>query len=322
MLFLVSVFRFSLSSPELPPGLHAITIENDTISERDVDYTHSVLRIINCEFYFCGHSEDLHHHGGALEVAFSEANITNSDFAMCLADVGGACCFRFSTLFIDRTNFSTNFAEDSGAVCFDHCIVSIRGGAAEFNDALEIGCYSFITCRGSIANHVLFHNVAHQGETGGISLDGSPITFSQCSFLHNHVEDGWAGAFTIYRISGAINFTDCIFVSNEVVEWRDTHIFVSGANATLAMTNCQFDNPDEREAILLMLEDGKLPVVQKNGVKFGAKLDHPYLHQVQNGSLEYAYEFGHASSDRFAIDVFVMVPLFIACTWMVLTARW
>jgi hypothetical protein len=70
-----------------------------------------------------------------------------------------------------------------------------------------------------------------------------------------------------------------------------------------------------------MVEGGKVPKVEKQGVKFGEKLDHPYLHLVQNQSLEYQYAFKHASSDKFAIAVFVTVPLFIVCTWGILTAR-
>jgi hypothetical protein len=321
MLLLVCHLVLVFSAEQPPPDLHPITLENDTITERDVDHDHALLRIIRCEFYFCGDSQDPEHQGGALEVAYSQVTITDSDFSTCLADLGGACCFRHSTVSIHDTNFSTNLADDSGAACFDNCEVTINGGAAEFNEALEIGCYSFTTCTGSITKHVLFHNVAHQGETGGICLDFSPITFSACSFLHNHVEDGWAGAFSIYHISGPIRFSHCIFVSNEVVEWRDTHMFVSGTNTTLELSNCQFDNPDENEAILLMVENGKVPTVHKDGVRFGARLDHPYLHLMQNDSIEYQYVFKHASSDRFAMVVFVAVPLFILCSWLLLTAK-
>jgi hypothetical protein len=309
--------RASLFANGPPP----IIIRNDDITERDADYQHITLQIISTSYYFCVDPDDSEHRGGAIETAFCNVSIEDSDFLMCVADIGGACYFRFSTVFVETTNFSTNFAEDTGAVCFDYCQIKIAGGASELNDALSTGCFSFINCNGTVANYILFHNVAHQEETGGACLHGSPIEFIRCSFIHNHVEDGWAGAASIYDSHGVTIFTWCTFISNEVIEWRDTHIFVSGASTILYLNGCQFDSPEEAESILLMLENDRVPVVTKRDVKFGAKIFNPYLDIVQNDSVEYLYAFKHASSDIFALTIFVAVPVFIVMVWVVLDAR-
>jgi hypothetical protein len=108
-----------------------------------------------------------------------------------------------------------------------------------------------------------------------------------------------------------MRFDRVAFVRNEVVGWRDTHIFVSGSKATVVFPGCTFDTPDRSEAILVDFADGESPKVVRNETRFGVRAKHVYERLVANESAEFYWDFNHAKSDLFAM--FVVVPLFIGC---------
>jgi hypothetical protein len=298
-------------SNDLPPQ----TIADRTITFQSRDFTKLNLTIISCIFTFCEEAQHSHR-GGAIEVLYSYVYILNSLFDTCSTHTGGAAAFTDSTVVLVGTNFTLNLADEAGAAAFDLCHVGVSGGFSWYNEALEVGAFEFISCDGWVDRHVLFYNMAHQGETGGIHLHSSPIQFRGCTFCHNHVEAGWAGAISLDQINGTVEFEKCDFVSNEVVGSRDIHIFLCGKATVLVLKECNFDNPDEKETILEMLDDGQRPVISKIGTKFGAKIDHPFAGLIGNDSVEWTYAFSHHNSDVFAVLMFILVPAFIgAVTW-------
>lgn len=247
---------------------------------------------------------------------YSHARILHSLFHECQTDTGGAAAFMDSEVTLVDTNFCLNLAEEAGVAAFDLCGVSITGGVSWGNDALEVSVFEFVGCHGRIDGHIFCYNAGHLGETGGVHLHSSLISLYGCSFCHNHVEEGWAGAVTVDQANGTVVIEECDFLSNEVVGWKGTHIFASGSATVLVIKDCNFDTLLKEDAIMSMVEGPNLPNVSIIHSHFGAKIVNPLPDSIGNDSLSWEYKFEHGKSDLFAVLIFILVPAFIgAVTW-------
>jgi hypothetical protein len=302
-------------------NLEPVRIVGEIRGELTVSYARANLTIVASHFIFCREaSGDSSREGGALEARDCAVAIADSEFHLCAADVGGGASFVDSAVSIADTNFSQNHAEDAaGAVSFDGGTAAVARGFVFGNGALCVGAFSFTAAAGTVAHAVFLLNAAHRAEAGGVTVRYLPVDFEAGAFIHNHAEGGWAGAATIYDIVGNITFDRTQFVSNEVVGWRDTHVFVRGPKTTAVFAACTFDNPDRAEAVLLEQLGGRTPALDMAGSLFGARVSHVYEELLENESAEFALSFREAWSGGFALVVIVVALVFAAIVAAVLT---
>jgi hypothetical protein len=310
---------FTLSS-SLLSNLSPIRFSRQEI-HNSLDFHKRNLTIDSTLFHHCQESVEGHlHSGGAIDASECIVSITDSDFERCLADFGGATSFSDSDVTILRTNFTLNTAAHSGAGVFHGGKVYIKGGFYLENDGWSVGAFSFVWAPGDVNDAFFYLNHAHDSETGGILVRDSPVNFKGGAFVHNHAEHGRAGALAIYDITGTMKFDGTIFVSNEVIGWNEVHVFVSGLETEVVFTNCTFDTVSGSMAIMLEVENGQTPKVdRKKGLRFGVRPEFPYHELFPNLSVELKWDFEEGRSNRFAMLIFVAVPLFIGVVAWILT---
>jgi hypothetical protein len=301
--------------------LEAVQIIGETRENEPEDYVGVNLTVVSSEFFFCGETDfDHSHHGGAIDAVRCRVTMVDSVFDTCTSDVGGGASFTDSAVFLVRTNFTAGSAVDEAGAFFCHGgTIKVTDGFISLNQALDVGAVSFNDAAGAVKGVIFILNVAHQSEAGGVMVRDQPVNFEVGAFIHNHAEAGWAGALTIYNIVGNITFDRTQFVSNEVLGWHDTHVYVYGPETTVVFAGCTFNNPNPAEAVMVEQVDGHKPVLDMSGSQFGVKIAHVYEELMANESAEFLLSFGTTWSGGFALVMIVVGPVFMAIVTAILT---
>lgn len=290
--------------------------------EESVDYIGVSLTILHCKFINSFETTG-EHDGGAIDAHSSRVKIESTLFFDCISEVAGAVSFTNSTVSMFDTNFTANTAlEDGGAGILDRCDIDIRDGKTKGNEAMKsTGGFIFLECRGTIKRHAFMSNKAHGTGVGGVIVSGTPIWFNECTFIHNHVDFGYSGGVLLERPEGITMFDACAFISNEVSGVSETHVFItSGTKSDVKFLRCKFDTPLDTAVVKRASFDGIDPVIDMSTSIFDLQQTNKWVSEAEEQMEHHVWEsiLIHSQSDKFAITMFIMVPLFITVCVLVL----
>lgn len=319
-LFLTASVCLSMS-PNIMSSLRPVEQINQTFDE-SIDYVGVSLTIISCRFINSFETTG-EHDGGAIDAHSSRVKIESTLFFDCISEIAGAVSFTNCTVTMTDTNFTANTAlEDGGAGILDRCDVDIREGKTKGNEAMKsTGGFVFIQCRGAIKRHAFLSNKAHGTGVGGIIVSGSPIWFTDCTFIHNHVDFGYSGGVLLEHPDGTSIFDACCFISNEVSGVAETHVFVTGsASSSVKFLKCKFDTPLSLAVIKRPNFEGEEPSIDLSSSIFDLQHYNKWSSEAEEQMEHHVWEsiLIHSQSDKFAIAMFIMVPLFITVVVLVL----
>ena len=320
LVFMFAVFLAACACVNSPWGHLENKVWENQEFDTSADYRRVALRIKNCKFLACMDT-NISHDGGAIDVHESEVSIRNSLFDLCVSVIAGAVSFTSCRVELIMTNFTDNRAnEEAGAGLFYNSTVQMSGGASIGNAACGSGAFSFVNTTGSIIYHAFVANEAHEKGTGGLYIEGKPVSISRCTFVHNHVDGGYSGAIVVALVEGIVTIRASRFISNEVLGEAETHIFVvTGKSTTVRLELCMFDTPLNDVLEAYANSDGKMPTIERTQLKFDLQLNNPWINEakdVEKGM--WKEKLQHSQSDLFTALMFVAVPVFIGAAVFIL----